>query len=78
MTDYRPVSCAMHSELELAIMHCRFLQLTWREDNVLHHRVVKPLDLLTLNHEEFLIGKDKDGATLKVRLDAIRQFEPLR
>lgn len=75
MTDYQPISCADYSELELAIMHRQSLQLTWCEDNVLYYRVIKPLDLVTVNHEEFLIGRHNDGSELRIRLDTIRQFQ---
>jgi len=71
--DYVSISCAIHSEYELAIMHRQKLRLVWHEGNVIHDRVILPLDMQTRNHEEFLIGRNETGAAVTIRLDHIRK-----
>ena len=74
--DYVSISCATHSEYELVILHRQKLRLVWHEGNVIHDRVILPLDLQTRNHEEFLIGRDETGASVTIRLDHIRRKQP--
>lgn len=74
---YSPIACARYSEYEVAILHRRKLHLRWREDNVFHDQVVLPLDLKTLNHEEFLICRAASGETVTIRLDHIQRMEPV-
>lgn len=77
MTDvYAPIPCALYSEYELAILHRKPLRLRWREDNVIHARVVLPLDLETRHHQEFLLGRAERGERLRIRLDRIIMMEP--
>jgi len=73
VTDYQPISCGAYSELELAIMHRERLRLTWVDGNVIHDEVLRPVDLQTRNHEEFLLCEDADGGELSIRLDRIRR-----
>jgi transcriptional antiterminator Rof (Rho-off) len=74
-TDYRPISCATHSEYELIIMHKQKLRLRWAEGNVIHEEIVQPLDLQTRAHQEFLICRTQGAQTVSIRLDHIRQRE---
>lgn len=73
---YSPIACARYSEYEVAILHRQKLHLRWHEGNVHYDRVVLPLDLKTVNHEEFLVCRDSAGATLNIRLDRIQRMEP--
>lgn len=73
MTDYIPISCADYDLYEIAILHHQRLRLTWKVGNVIHDKTVTPLDLLTRNHEEFLICQDRSGDSLAIRLDYIRK-----
>ncbi len=76
MSEYRPIDCALHSEYELAVMHNRPLQITWRQtDGQLRVEVLMPRDLRTRNHEEFLIAERSNGQRLELRLDAIVKTE---
>ena len=75
-TDYRPIDCDRHSELELAVPRRRRLHLTWREDNVWHDQVALPVDLVTRAGEEFLVCRLPDGATARIRLDRLTRVEP--
>ena len=72
---YAPIGCGRYSEYEVAILHRQKLHLRWREDNVLHDQVVLPLDLKTINHEEFLICRGTQGPDLSIRLDRIQRME---
>lgn len=76
MSDaYAPIPCALYSEYELTILRRRRLRLRWREDNVIHARVVLPLDLETRHHQEFLLGRTEHGEHLRIRLDRIVAME---
>jgi Rho-binding antiterminator len=78
MTDYTPIDCALHSEYELAIVHGLHLRISWsRPDGRRHVEVLKPRDLKTRNHEEYLIAEQPDGQQLEIRLDRIRKIEPI-
>lgn len=73
-TDYQPISCAIYSELELAIMHRRWLHLRWCEENVVYDCAIFPLDLLTVAGEEFLIGRNREDRQVRLRLDRIQRI----
>ena len=70
--QYQPISCALYSEYELAIMRHQQIRLVWHEDGQTRIATVTPLDLKTKNHQEFLIAKDHQGQALRIRLDFIR------
>ena len=77
MTDYTPIDCGKYSEYELAIMHAQQLRISWREpDGQLHVAVITPTDLVTRDHEEFLLADDASGGSLELRLDYIIKTEP--
>lgn len=71
---YRPISCAMHSELELAIMHKRRLDLRWTENGRRRTTRLQPLDLETREGNEYLLGEDATGQRRRIRLDRIESF----
>ena len=73
---YAPIACARYSELEVAILHRQKLHLRWAINNVHYDQVVQPLDLTTVNHEEFLICRNSSGATVSIRLDHIHRMDP--
>ena len=79
---YTPISCATHSELELAIMHRQQLQIEWlassNTSESVRCAIISPLDLLTRAGEEFLICRlEKDNTELRIRLDRITNFKTL-
>ncbi len=75
---YKPVSCALHSELELAIMHGSRLQIQCTNSATL---TLTPRDIIIRSiaaHEhkgEFLIGNDVSGRTVEIRLDKIHHIK---
>lgn len=77
MSDaYTPISCSLYSEYELACLRRQPLRLRWREGNVIYERVIRPLDLETCHHEEYLLARDEHGRRLRIRLDHILKKEP--
>jgi Rho-binding antiterminator len=76
MTDYTPIDCGLYSKYELAILRGKSLRTWWRESNgKMHIEALKPRDLRTANHEEYLIAEDLNGRQLQVRLDYILKTE---
>ncbi len=74
MNDYSPIDCGLHSQLELAIMHRRKLRLKWRPpEAVPHDDMIIPVDLITRDQAEFLVGV-LAGNPIEVRLDWIIDF----
>ncbi len=77
MNEYQPVDCNFHSELELAIMHKKIFKISWNKQGEKNDekndlaQMCKPIDLVTRNHEEFLIIEDQESVRSEVRLDHI-------
>lgn len=72
MTDYTPIDCGLHSKYELATLQARQHRVFWRNpEGQLHMEVLKPCDLRSRNHEEFLIAEDLNGQRRELRLDYI-------
>ena len=71
---YIPVDCGLHSEYEVAIMHRVMLKLVWKDlhDSKQQQNLI-PVDLKTINKEEFLIARSVDGEQIEIRLDRILQ-----
>ena len=79
MTDYRPISCAMYNQYELAILHHTTLRLRWRDgEGVIHLETLTPEDLETCDGEEFLLARTVFGECLRVRLDRISTLPAAR
>lgn len=71
MSDYRPIDCDVHEQLELAVLQQRRLRLTLRNDV----ETVMPVDVQTADGAEWLRARRHDGSEIKVRLDEIRKVE---
>jgi transcriptional antiterminator Rof (Rho-off) len=56
MTDYKPISCELHSSLELWIMHREHVKLAWRTQgrDEVEIGVVMPVDVATEDGAEYL------------------------
>lgn len=73
---YQPISCALHSEYELAIMHKQTLHLSWKDEHGnIQSADVMPTNIQTANHQEFLVAKTADNEQLTIRLDHILEME---
>lgn len=77
MTDYTPIDCDLYSQFELAIMHRTPVRLSWRDGEQAHVETLLPRDLLTRDHEEFLLAEAGDGRRLEIRLDRILKMDPV-
>ncbi|MGD2073314.1 MAG: transcriptional antiterminator, Rof [Gammaproteobacteria bacterium] len=76
MTDYTPVDCGLYSRYELDIVRREPLRVSWRRrDGQVHVEVLRPLDLETRNHEEFMIAEGLGGNRVELRLDRILRTE---
>lgn len=75
---YQPISCELHSQYELAIMHKNKLQLTWlSEVQLVTETNISPLDIKTENKAEYLIAVTSDNKNICIRLDHITEMRIL-
>lgn len=73
MTDYRPISCAVYNQYELAILRHTAMRLRWQDNaGVIHLETLTLEDLETCHGEEFLLARNLIGEYLRVRLDRIK------
>lgn len=72
--DYVPVSCDMHSELELTIMHGQQIQCHWQDAFEEKRATISPVDIITRNSEEFLSARVFDQL-IEIRLDRIFSYK---
>ena len=78
MTDYIPVDCGLYSEYELAILHGGRYRVFWcTPAGQLHMEVLKPCDLQSRNHEEFLIAENLNGQQRLLRLDYLLKMQAI-
>jgi Rho-binding antiterminator len=78
MNEYHPVSCELHSQYELYIIQHKKVKLDWHdEDGSPRQARLLLQDIVTRNHEEFLIGVDDDGQEFSIRLDYVRSVTPV-
>lgn len=76
MTDYTPIDCGLHSEYELAIMQQRKLRVSWTDPGgQAHVETLRPLDLITRQHEEFMVAETANQQRIELRLDYIIRAE---
>ncbi|WP_018952709.1 transcriptional antiterminator, Rof [Thioalkalivibrio sulfidiphilus] len=77
-SDYTPISCELYSEYELAIMRGRTLKVRWKDrygmDRV---ETLRPTDLRTRRHAEFMIARNQLGQRRVLRLDRIVMKEEM-
>lgn len=69
MSDYQPIACSSHSELEHAVMHRKRLKVV--ANNIEVEGVAS--DMMTKNRAEYLVLTDNDGNRHECRLDQISQ-----
>lgn len=69
---YQPITCALHDEYEIAIMHRKPLMIRWLDERGgQRQETVLANDIQVKNKEEFLIAKTVDGTDLRIRLDKV-------
>ncbi len=76
--SYKPVSCDLHSQYELAIMHKNKLQLSWLSNGeTISESNISPLDIQAKNKAEYLIAVTTTNKNLRIRLDHIIEMRIL-
>ena len=76
---YQPVSCELHSQYELAIMHKNRLELSWLSEGTLVTETnIMPLDIQTKNKAEYLLAVNEKNENLRIRLDHIKKMRILK
>jgi len=73
---YQPVSCDMHSELEVLIMHNSKVKIKW-QDGIVHEAVLRVLDLQTKHGAEYLHARNDDNELTIIRLDTIHDYNEI-
>ena len=76
MNKYTAVSCQMHSELELIIMHKQSLKIKLGDGYDNQEILITPYNIVTRNKSEFLLAQNDLGEYLEIRLDQIISFQP--
>ncbi len=72
MTDYKPIPCEDYARYEAWILCGQRLRLAWRDERgETHLEQVRPLDLQTRNHAEYLVMQRSGGGRVALRLDKI-------
>ena len=72
---YQAISCDLHSQYELAIMHKNKIQLVCQSEDDMS--IVTPIDLETRDKAEYLIAVTSDNKKLRIRLDHIIEMRIL-
>ena len=76
--DYIPISCALHSEYELAVMHKKHLRIHWKNRHGISHiEMLQPTNLRTKHRAEFMIAINQLGQRRIIRLDRICHIDGL-
>ena len=74
--DYVPISCAEYSRYELAILRGQALRVSWHgARGVTRVEALRPVDLRTRRHAEFMIARNHLGQQRVLRLDRITSTE---
>jgi Rho-binding antiterminator len=80
MSDYTPISCELYARYEHWIVRRRTIRIAWREIEPrlqTHVESLRPIDLQTRRHVEYLVARRPTGECLELRLDFIMRAEPL-
>ena len=78
MSDYTPISCQQYARYEQWIVRRQRLRMAWREHTTpTHLETLRPLDLRTRDHVEYLVVRRANGERVELRLDRILRAEPI-
>lgn len=67
--EYRPIACASHERLELAVLKRQWLEVEVKAgEHAGHHRLL-PLDVYAREGEEWLTAQTEAGEKIRLRLD---------
>jgi Rho-binding antiterminator len=77
--DYTPIPCAIYNRYEVAILNGKSLRVVWRSArNIDRLETLTPVDLRTRSGAEYMIARNHIGQGRVMRLDRIKNAEPLR
>jgi len=76
MSDYIPIPCVFHEQLEFAVLRRQRLRLRYLSDMGEIEAAVLPLDVATRDGAEWLTCQLSDGQVLTLRLDRLRSAQP--
>ena len=76
MSDYQPVSCDYHDELEAAAVSQREVELEFDQQGVRQRERGKIKDVFTSDGAEF-VKFEADNGSLELRLDQIVSFRAM-
>jgi Rho-binding antiterminator len=77
--DYTPIPCATYNRYEVAILNGQSLRVVWRSArNIDRLETLTPVDLRTRSGAEYMIARNHIGQSRVMRLDRIKNAEPLR
>jgi transcriptional antiterminator Rof (Rho-off) len=74
MDEYRPITCAQHSQYELYAMHQTSVLVSYGSDRRAITGIIT--DIYSSKTGEFLKFKTLDSETLEIRLDQINDCQP--
>lgn len=69
--DYRPIPCASHEQLEVAVLKKQWLEIKVKHGEHAGTHTLLPLDVYAHAGEEWLEAQTEAGERLKLRLDWI-------
>lgn len=73
--DYQPVSCQLHSEIELHAMHGTRLSIETASSGI--PVIGRIMDVTIHDKAEYVVLKTSNGQTQEIRLDQILAMTPL-
>jgi Rho-binding antiterminator len=77
--DYTPIPCAIYNRYEVAILNGQSLRVVWRSArNIDRLEKLTPVDLRTRSGAEYMIARNHIGQSRVMRLDRIKNAEPLQ
>ena len=78
-SEYQPVSCDIHSQLELAIIKNEIMTITYIKSNKKVTMIMKPKDIFIKKDKgEFLLTEDAEGIQYEIRLDQLLSFKNIK
>lgn len=72
MSDYRPIACSEHEQLEFAALRRQWLDVNVTAGDRSGPLQLLPLDVYTRDGAEWLLAETRTGEQLTLRLDWLR------
>jgi Rho-binding antiterminator len=72
VSDYRPIACPEHEQLEFAALKRQWLDVSVAAGDRAGRQRLLPLDVYTRDGAEWLLAETESGERLTLRLDWLR------